>query len=390
SSLLAFLLEHGPYLLDSTGNLTYNDFSWNQYANVLYLESPTGVGFSYSTDGSNRFTDDNSTAILNMKALEEFMTRVHPQYATRDFYLTGESYAGVYIPYLSRAILNHTRIGQFSNTNFKGITMGNAAVDNFSGSIAAAVQLYSLGMIPEKHGALIFDLWNLVTKEEKDVLDDDKWDVFYEIFSNSSGKLSEDARYDVPLECNLEEDETKWHITKSSTSVECRVENLTETYLNRDDVQIALHVRTEDRSEVHWKLTSLPVFYLYHKTEDTIPVYREIIDSAQPGFRILFFTGDMDLVCPPLQVAFGARRIAKQNGMSDVTTTAEWRYLGDFGGARTTYQAKNSGVIMDVITVRGAGHLVPTSQPDRAFQIINNFISTEVEMVEYSRTIPRQ
>lgn len=36
----------------------------------------------------------------------------------------------------------------------------------------------------------------------------------------------------------------------------------------------------------------------------------------QDDFRILFYTGDMDLVCPPLKVAFGARRIAESNGMT--------------------------------------------------------------------------
>ncbi|GMR34480.1 hypothetical protein PMAYCL1PPCAC_04675 [Pristionchus mayeri] len=281
--------------------------------------------------------------------------------------------------------MNHTKSGQFTNTNFKGIAMGNAKGEHFSGRIAAAVQLYSL--IPEKHGEMIFNPWERVTKDEKNVLEGVD---FFEIYGNASEKLGRESHYDIPLECNMEEDETKFHIAKPSSSVECRMDNLTETYLNRDDVQIALHVRTEDRSEVHWELLSYPVLLAYHKNGDTIPVYREIIDSAQPGFRILFFTGDMDLICPPLQVAFGARRIAKQNGMSDVTTSAEWRYLGDFGGARTTYQASNSGLIMDVITVRDAGHLVPTSLPDRAFQIINNFITTEVEMVDYSRTIPRQ
>lgn len=35
----------------------------------------------------------------------------------------------------------------------------------------------------------------------------------------------------------------------------------------------------------------------------------------QGDFRIIFYTGDMDLVCPPLQVAFGARRVADDNGM---------------------------------------------------------------------------
>ncbi|GMR34482.1 hypothetical protein PMAYCL1PPCAC_04677, partial [Pristionchus mayeri] len=88
------------------------------------------------------------------------------------------------IPYLSRAILNHTKSGEFTNTNFKGIAMGNAAVDDFSNRIAAAVQLYSLGLIPEKYGEMIFDLWKRVTKEEKNVLGNDRFD-FLEIYNNA-------------------------------------------------------------------------------------------------------------------------------------------------------------------------------------------------------------
>ena len=45
--MLAFLQEHGPYVIDD-GETTFkrNDYSWNFEANVFYIESPAGVGFS--------------------------------------------------------------------------------------------------------------------------------------------------------------------------------------------------------------------------------------------------------------------------------------------------------------------------------------------------------
>ncbi|GMR30500.1 hypothetical protein PMAYCL1PPCAC_00695, partial [Pristionchus mayeri] len=62
SSLIGFLLEHGPYIIeDDSGSLRYNDFSWNQYANVLYIESPANAGFSNSNK-SIKWYDDKSTA----------------------------------------------------------------------------------------------------------------------------------------------------------------------------------------------------------------------------------------------------------------------------------------------------------------------------------------
>src|SRR5690348_1252000 len=52
SSLAGLFQEHGPFRVNPDGKtLTYNNYSWNQIANVLYLESPAGVGFSYSDSG---------------------------------------------------------------------------------------------------------------------------------------------------------------------------------------------------------------------------------------------------------------------------------------------------------------------------------------------------
>ncbi|KAL0377180.1 UNVERIFIED_CONTAM: Serine carboxypeptidase-like 40 [Sesamum calycinum] len=99
-------------------------------ANVLFLESPAGVGFSYSnttTDfqigGDRRTATDNYVFLLNW--LERF-----PEYKNRDFYISGESYAGHYVPQLAHTILYHNLKANNTLINLKGIIIGNAVIDD--------------------------------------------------------------------------------------------------------------------------------------------------------------------------------------------------------------------------------------------------------------------
>jgi len=97
-------------------------------ANVLFLESPAGVGFSYSNttsdydqSGDRKTTDDSYTFLINW--LERF-----PQYKTRDFFITGESYAGHYIPDLAYTILQRNKFSNQTVINLRGIAVRNLSI----------------------------------------------------------------------------------------------------------------------------------------------------------------------------------------------------------------------------------------------------------------------
>jgi serine carboxypeptidase-like clade 2 len=90
-------------------------------ANVLFLESPAGVGFSYSNtssdydkSGDQRTADDAFVFMINW--IERF-----PEYKGRAFYISGESYAGHYVPQLATAILSHNINSKSNIINLKAI-----------------------------------------------------------------------------------------------------------------------------------------------------------------------------------------------------------------------------------------------------------------------------
>ena len=98
SSLGGLIEELGPFHVSNFGNNVYeNPYAWNRVGNVIFMESPAGVGFSYASDG-NIATNDDEVATNNYNALVDFFTTKFPEYKNNDFYITGESYGGVYVP----------------------------------------------------------------------------------------------------------------------------------------------------------------------------------------------------------------------------------------------------------------------------------------------------
>ena len=128
SSLDGFFYEIGPFVIDSDDNyktttLSLREYRWSRLANVLFIESPVGVGFSYSENDDYK-CDDDRTAEENLLAIEDFFSKF-PEYAKNKFFLTGESYAGVYVPTLAEAIINAEAAGTYSGAKLTGMAAGN-------------------------------------------------------------------------------------------------------------------------------------------------------------------------------------------------------------------------------------------------------------------------
>jgi len=121
--------EMGYFQVDDQGTHT-NPYAWNTVANMLYLESPAGSGGS---SGSSTCVsggapvachwNDTSQAEAYAHTLTAFYV-AFPEYQTNDLYLTGESYAGQYVPNIAHFILNTEPFN--THLNLKGFAIGNA------------------------------------------------------------------------------------------------------------------------------------------------------------------------------------------------------------------------------------------------------------------------
>ena len=124
--------ENGPMILNKNGTFIKNEYSWNKAANMLYIESPADVGFSYlhTESYSDFYFNDDIVSKDNLMALLSFFIKFR-EYKGREFYISGESYAGIYIPMLAYEIINYNKIVPEDNKiNLKGIMIGNGVVNN--------------------------------------------------------------------------------------------------------------------------------------------------------------------------------------------------------------------------------------------------------------------
>jgi len=133
SSELAIFYENGPMLLSQEENadpdLIINKYAWNNDAHLLYVDQPIGTGFSKASSPDHLVTNMRQVAKTLNEVLVKFISQKHPELTKRDLYITGESYAGKYVPFLAQYLdMYRGAPDNKKYINLKGIGVGNGMV----------------------------------------------------------------------------------------------------------------------------------------------------------------------------------------------------------------------------------------------------------------------
>jgi serine carboxypeptidase-like clade 1 len=367
SSMEGYLYELGPFHFASEsgviGNNTLNNnpYTWSQAANVIFLETPLGVGFSYSDDG-NYTTNDNRTADLNLAFLQGWFKKF-PEFMSNDFYVSGESYAGVYVPMLAY------RAAMTEGINFKGFITGNPVTNDnidFSntlstfpflfghGVITADVYAASMAACANPNSAACNNASNLVQSFFSGY---NMYDIYGDCYtSRSIGKTP------YPINNPFLKKVNGGRVDPGGVTPPCANAFAANDWLNNPEVQNALHV-----SPVGWFMCSS--FNYDQNMPDMLPHYAAI---RQMGYSILTYSGDADCAVPYTGTSYWVNQIggALRNGTQ---AWAQWYFNKDDGmqvGGHVTYYDAN----FTYVTVRGSGHMVPQYRPMAALAMFTRWI----------------
>ncbi|KAF8632022.1 hypothetical protein AX17_004965 [Amanita inopinata Kibby_2008] len=134
SSSMGLLMELGPCNIDMTNSsssgVTWNPYSWNEEANIFFLDQPVGVGFSYAEYGETIETTEQ--AAKNVHAFISIFFETFKQFSGRPFHLAGESYGGHYIPVFASEIYDQNVIALREGRetiNLRSVLIGNGITD---------------------------------------------------------------------------------------------------------------------------------------------------------------------------------------------------------------------------------------------------------------------
>lgn len=382
SSLDGFLSENGPFHVNNDGSTLYeNKFSWNKIANVLYLESPAGVGYSYS-DSHSYATDDNQVADDNYKALLSFFAKF-PNYTQNEFFIFGESYGGIYAPTLSlRVVKGHAKI------NFKGFAVGNG-LSSFALNDQSLIYFgYYHGLFGEelwrdlntnccKEGTCNFHNSSSVTCQTQVNV---AFNIVYEsglneyaLYLDCEGRRASSKGYERAMSHLFTQYRKDPHAYKFSGGVTpsvslgevppCINSTAQTNWLNRGDVRKALHIPDTLPS---WDICSDDVGAHYKIVYATMKdVYLKLLSV---GLRALVYNGDTDMACNFL----GDQWFVEDLGLKATSKYQTWVHNDQIAGF--SQQFGN----ITFLTVKGAGHMVPQWAPGPAFQMFQAFITNDL------------
>ncbi|XP_077249803.1 serine carboxypeptidase-like 42 [Tasmannia lanceolata] len=363
--------ELGPFFPRGDGrSLRRNPKSWNKASNLLFVESPAGVGWSYSNRTSDYTCGDASTA----SDMHQFLTGWYekfPEFKSRDLFLTGESYAGHYIPQLAIALLNHNKHSSDYKFKIKGVAIGNPLLKVKTDLPPTYEYYWSHGMISDEIGLSIMNECDF---------DDYTYPSTHNVTEKCNNAIADANRvvgdyinsYDIILDVcypSIVEQELRLKklATKISVGVDVCMTYERRFYLNLPEVQHALHA---NRTNLPYSWGMCSNLLNYSETDGDINIVPLLKTIIQNGIPVWVYSGDQDSVVPLLGSRTLVRQLAHDLNFKPTVPYGAWFHKGQVAGWATEY-----GNILTFATVRGAAHMVPYAQPARALHLFWKFVS---------------
>ena len=384
SGLIGLLAEQGPFRPARDKSVALNPYRWNRIANVIFVEQPCGVGYSYSNHPGDFFSSDAQSAQINYDAIIEFLTKF-PTLQSNRFIIASESYGGHYAPLLASRILQLNPVSSIV-INLQGMMVGNPFVNIESGYPSMIQTLWGHQLLPLAE----YQRFNANCNNETAYLTDFCMRLAWKLY-DFIGQLNPyalDFGYCPTAEYNkrnfnaqrirllhsilgsktpAQKSRLRGAILEDSgLPYEVCEDTYIEEYLNAQSVKEALHV--EDA--IRWEACSNSLSYSESDIRKSVlSAYADLIDDA--SIDILIYSGDDDSICGTI----GSQQWLQKLKLSP-EEACNWKayYVDDnVAGYFTRYQ----GTSLKFLTIHGAGHEVPTYTPAIALDMLYRFIGND-------------
>ncbi|XP_061357031.1 serine carboxypeptidase-like 26 [Gastrolobium bilobum] len=373
------VVEIGPLLVNKNGEgLHFNNYSWNQEANLLFVESPVGVGFSYTNTSSDLTKlEDNFVAEDAYNFLVNWLQRF-PQFKSRDFYIAGESYAGHYIPQLAELVFDRNKDrSKYPFINFKGFIAGNPETEDYYDYKGLLEYAWSHAVISDQQYDKAkqvcdfkqFNWSNECNQVMNEVFQDYSEIDIYNIYApachlNSTSSMANDINSNGPESLTKVRNDYRIKRMRIFGGYDPCYSTYAQEYFNRLDVQSSLHANTKRaNTKFTWNVCNNSILRTYNfSVFSVLPIYTKLIKG---GLQIWIFSGDADGRVPVI----GTRYCVEALGLPLKSSWRSWYHDDQVGGRIVEYEG------VTYVTVRGAGHLVALNKPSEALSLIHSFLT---------------
>ncbi|XP_075232371.1 venom serine carboxypeptidase-like [Lycorma delicatula] len=350
TSLYGLFIEIGPYSIENKDTVLLRKYSWTRKCNIIFIDSPVGTSYSFTKSIYGYAKNETAVAKDLYTAMVQFF-QLFPNLQSNPFYITGESYAGKYIPALGYAIHKYNPISQIK-INLQGLFIGNGLTDPVNMIPKYSEQLYALGFIDYNERIEFNKYEQSVVK----AIENEDWDTatllytqliigysFFPYPTKYKNITGLDNYYNF-----VNENSAKWY-----------------PYHNRFILSNFFRHAVHIGNSVHDNTKMTEISLKDDIAKSVIRWVEELVES----YRIMFYNGQLDIICAyPLTENF----LRKMEWSGAKQYRAAKRKIWKVGNKVAGY-IKTSGKLSDVL-VRNSGHMVPTDQPKWTFELFNSFI----------------